>query len=169
MTGLLVGSIAEWHEFVQEYDEPAADAVGELADAVRARFGVNKHVPVLFRVMEPDSSPHCSCCDNEPDDAVWVIEAGDCQARLPLDWGGALEDMRWAFASWLDEPRRNAEATAKRLADEAWARACEKQTTDRVFAVMQEVEGEGHRSDRDWHDSLMRKLGVHGYRDDNQS
>ncbi|MFF4026921.1 hypothetical protein ACFYY5_29135 [Nocardia elegans] len=157
-----VASLDEWTAYAEDTDEPIAHAVGELADQIRERFGVNKHVPVILREEVEYYHPSCDCCATEIDECL-RIECGDQWATVPVYDGSPGHYYR----NWLDEPRRRAEEEAAKQARKVQQAANDVAFTNAVvghfMAATEAVEAEGYANDGEWHDQLMRHLGVKGY------
>ncbi|MET8430083.1 hypothetical protein [Nocardia sp. NPDC004860] len=143
-----VSSIDEWFAYADCRFGPKADAIGQLAEQIRELFGANKHT---LATLSEEYGDH--------NRLELVIECGGHEKRFDLD------DFETSdYFDWLDEPRRQAEAQARRAAElkaatEA-AEARDQAQIDSIVGALDAIEAEGYRSDRDWHDKLMDRLGV---------
>ncbi|WP_157115025.1 hypothetical protein [Nocardia niwae] len=164
MTEHIVSSIEEWLVWAADQDEPRARVIGDLADEIRVRMSANKHVPVWLSedIAYSGSSSGCDCCHEV--NRWLIIECGDDTKQLDFSYA----DVRERLADWLDEPSRRAEETAKRAAREQAQReqsAAFDQTVLRpITDAMQELETEGATNPAVWHDALMDRLGIGGFR-----
>ncbi|MFE3052284.1 hypothetical protein [Nocardia sp. NPDC059239] len=143
-----VSTIDEWLDYADYRFGPKADAIGQLAEQIRARFGANKHAAVTLYEARADPSGIelvIDCSGHEKSFLLADFEPSD-------------------YAEWLDEPRRWAEAERRRAAElKAAAEAAEARDQAQIDAItgaLAAVEAEGYRNDRDWHDKLMDRLGV---------
>ncbi|WP_280465632.1 hypothetical protein [Nocardia brasiliensis] len=133
---------------------------GELADRVRERFGV-KHSRVYFLEYQEEAGD-CHTCYRISD--VLVVECGGHRKVFNADGGLPLNEL----LDWFDEPRRRAEAEAAKQAAAVARREQDAVFTARVLSpigdALSAVENEGYENPQDWHDKLMSRLGVRGYR-----
>ncbi|MFE2994174.1 hypothetical protein ACFXG4_04070 [Nocardia sp. NPDC059246] len=148
MTEKIVETFDEWVAYADCRFGPKADAIGQLAEQIRERFGANKHALATLSEEYGDYN-HLEV----------VIECGGHEKRFILD------DFETSdYFDWLDEPRRRAEAAKRRAAEQEAARqraeAGERAQIDAIVGALAAVEAEGYRSDRQWHDKLMDRLGV---------
>ncbi|MFE7744462.1 hypothetical protein [Nocardia sp. NPDC057455] len=163
MTVQTVSTFDEWANYAAQTDEPRAQAVGELADQIRGRFGANKHVPVWLSEEVESYSRGCDCCSDEID-AYTVIECGEDEARIRCGW----DDGEQNFVDWLEEPRRQAEREAAKRAkaeqQKVNAAAFQTHVVQPITDAMQQAEADGYASAGEWHDNVMDRLGIGGVR-----
>ncbi|MGY1946676.1 hypothetical protein [Nocardia asiatica] len=162
MTVRTVATFDEWASYAAQTDEPRAQAVGELADQIRGRFGANKHVPVLLSGEVEYTGCADGCCN---DTYRWFnVECGDHSKQLEYSY----TDARIRYADWLDEPRRQAEreAAERAKAEQQKVNAAAFQTgvVQPITDAMQQAEADGYTSAGEWHDQVMDRLGIGGVR-----
>ncbi|MFE5290419.1 hypothetical protein ACFRAQ_36195 [Nocardia sp. NPDC056611] len=148
MTEKTVSIFDEWLAFADCRISPQADAIGQLAEQIRARFGAGKHARATF-------------CEEYGDynRLELVIGCGGDEKRFDLD-----DFERSDYFDWLDEPRRRAEAAKLRAVEKEVARlraeVGERAQIDSIVGALDAVEAEGYSCDHDWHDKVMNRLGV---------
>ncbi len=148
-----VATLDEWIAYAEEAVDPCARVVGEWANVLRDRIGGNRHTEVWLS----EDFGGCQCCGywNR-----WVITSGDKEARIDIDDGYTHA----TYLDWLNEPAVRAERLARDAAEqEARRRQAEAVVSSQVSAIsdaITAVEAEGYRSDQEWHDKLMTRLGV---------
>lgn len=150
-----VTSLGEWVAYANETDEPVAHAVGELADQIRERFGANKHTAVILTEAYDSDDGACDCCIHFTE--YLVIECGDHIEQIDR------ADLADSFQYWLDAPRRRAEREAAAAASREHEQKVADYLTVSLVGALDAVEAEGYETPGDWHDQLMRRLGVKGY------
>jgi hypothetical protein len=151
----VVSSLDEWAAYADETDEPVAHAVGELADQIRERFGESKHVPVILTEAYDSDDGACECCTHYAE--YLVIECGEHVEQIDR------ANLTASFQYWLDEPRRRAAREAAAAASREHEQKVADFLTASIVGALDAVEAEGYSSDGEWHDQLMRRLGVRGY------
>jgi hypothetical protein len=157
-----VSTIAEWVEYSAEEDEPRAEAIGELADEVRARFGVGRHSRVDLSCEVEWEYSSCDCCADS--EVWWVIECGEEKRRISTGYGEAVDGYR----AWLDEPRRIREREEAKAARDLECKRNDEAFTGRIVGAfttaVADVEATGYSDTGEWHDLMMDRLGVGGHR-----
>jgi hypothetical protein len=154
-------------KWVEESDERDIDLefkrtliTGELADRVRERFGATDE-PVYF-VEYQEESGGCHTCYSI--DNYLRVECGNRTRDFSAYEGLPLNSL----LDWFDEPRRQAEREATERARRAQQAANDHAFTstivDGIAGAIGELEAEGYSSDQEWHDKLMTRLGMNGYR-----
>ncbi|WP_280389491.1 hypothetical protein [Nocardia wallacei] len=149
-----VSSIEEWAAFAEEVDEPEAVAVGQLADEVRARFGVNKHVLVGLRGEVESYEPSCDCCGVEIE-CFLLIECGEHRKRFNT-WDGL---RLGSYFDWLDEPRRQAEQAAAEKARREAAKAVMDAQIDGLVDALESLDPEGVLPEAEWAEAFDARFG----------
>lgn len=148
--------MTEYHLTTVAESGPDADRIfkrslvtGDLADRIRERFAATDDV---YFLEDQEESGACHTCYSIDD--ILVIECGQHRATFTVDGELPLNKL----LDWLDAPRRQAEAAAKKAARHKAAGKVMDAQIRGLVNVLEAIEAEGYTDTLDWYAKFTAAL-----------